>query len=643
MTKKDHFYNNLLRLQRSLAQEKINIKDCMESLLNFSQKYLECTYCVICKIGEDGDARHYVSRYKNDEKVYVPFLETTITKASKENDLIEKKNDNHLIVSVPINNIEQTAVLGVFTFVLSNKTEYDSFAVQQIIFIMENSVGALKKRRNTIEILPTNEPVNVSFKSFFTDSLNLCCITDSSSGDYLFMNQSWERTLGFSIEELKAYNFSNWLHPDDINETIRVFQDVCDGKIIRSFINRYRTKWGEYKYLEWDATLNGDNGYIYATARDITSQHENHEKLYFQSTVLRAVQDSILVIDLAGKISYINDAVMELTGYPRNYLLGRPLDVILKDVDKGKTITVEADDFLHDNKTIEIQIEKRDGEIIWVEVRTSILADVYGDTIGFLGIIKDITHRKGYEETLMKRNEALSKANKELDNFVYRVSHDLRAPITSALGLIELCLSASQEEVNEYLKLQQKSLMKLDSFIHDILNYSRNNRMELKPNRVNIRELIEATINQYKFINNYNLVDIQIKIEDENDLYCDESRLTVILNNIISNAYKFSSLVQNPKVNILVIINQVDLVLKINDNGIGIKEEHIKRIFDMFYRATDVNNGSGLGLYIVKEAVKKLGGEIVVESILNKGTKFKITIPNLWCIFQKKIKEKATS
>ncbi|WP_172826932.1 PAS domain-containing sensor histidine kinase [Flammeovirga sp. SJP92] len=615
----------------------------MESLLYFAQEYLESTYSVLCKVGAYGDVYHCVSRYDKGKKVTLPSLEKTITKVLNDKEIVVDQIESHDVICLPIKNFNKNKVLGVLSFVQPRDSEYDYFAMEQVALVGEGLLDALTKRSSTKVEVPVNNSFNLSFKPFFTDSYNLCCITDSDTGNYLFMNQSWERTLGYSIEELKAYNFSNWVHPDDIDETIKVFQDVCDGKVIRSFINRYRTKWGDYKYLEWDATLDEDRRVIYALARDITSQHENHEKLFFQSTILKAVQDSVLVIDLSGKISYINDAVISLTGYPKNYLLGRPLDVILKGVDKSKSISVDVNDFLKDQNNIEFQIERRDGEYIWIEVRTSILEDVYGDPIGFLGIIKDITHRKEYEETLMKRNEELSKANKELDNFVYRVSHDLRAPITSALGLIELSMEATLEEVYEYLKLQQRSLMKLDDFIRDILNYSRNNRMELKPTRVDIQDLIEVTLEQYKFISNYKLVKITKEINVENHLYCDESRLAVILNNLISNAYKFTTLVPNPEIKVEVNVTPNDLILVIEDNGIGIKNDHITKIFDMFYRATDVNNGSGLGLYIVKEAVKRLGGEIAVESILNEGTKFKITIPNLWSIFPKEIREKATN
>ena len=647
MTRKDLLYNNLLRLQHRHLSQKPNMKDFMESLLDNIMDYQQAYYGSVCKLNEDGTVVNCITRF-NKRKVSPPDLDHLIRQSFISKKIIDTE-EGEVICPLVNPNTEEVEVCFVM-LIPKNGIKLDINAINQVKLLAEN---ALEQSELIIDVIQTPimqkgdfEEVDITYKPFFTDTVGLCAIVEPHSCDFLFLNKTWERILGYSIEELKSYPFMNWLHSDDINDSLAVFQEVYDGKAVKSFINRYRTKWGEYKYFEWDITRNTENGLIYCIGKDITKQHENHEKLFFQSTILRGVQDSVLVIDLEGKVSYVNDAVIQLTGYPRNYLLGRSLSVILKGLDKSNSFSISPQEFLKNDNTIEFQIQNKNDEFIWVEVRTSVLSDVYGDSIGFLGIIKDVTPRKEYEETLMKRNEALSKANKELDNFVYRVSHDLRAPITSALGLIELSMDASLEQVKEYLSLQQRSLMKLDSFIHDILNYSRNNRMELRPSKINLEELLHSTVDQYRFINQYQETTVNFDIEIMNELYCDESRLSVILNNIISNAFKFTSRVAAPKIEIKALVEPSDLILHIQDNGIGIRSEHIEKIFDMFYRATDMNNGSGLGLYIVQEAVKKLGGDITVESVINEGTSFQIVIPNLWSIFPIGImnaKEKATN
>ncbi|NLR93258.1 PAS domain-containing sensor histidine kinase [Flammeovirga agarivorans] len=623
------------------------MKDFMESLLDNIMDYQQAYYGSVCRLLTDGTVDNCIIRF-NKRKTSSPNLDSLVRKVFHTKEILQNEEGQ---VICPIINSKTDEVEACFVLLIpKNGSILDDNALSQVRAIAEMALSQssleMEEVSTTIHQKGDFEEDDITYKPFFTDTVGLCAIVEPHTCDFLFLNKTWERILGYSIEELKSYPFMNWLHVDDINDSLAVFQEVYEGKAVKSFINRYRTKWGEYKYFEWDITRNIDNGLIYCIGKDITKQHENHEKLFFQSTILRGVQDSVLVIDLEGKVSFVNDSVIQLTGYPRNYLLGRSLNVILKGLDKSNSFSISAEDVLKNDNTIELQIQNKNDEFIWVEVRTSILSDVYGDSIGFLGIIKDITPRKEYEETLMKRNEALSKANKELDNFVYRVSHDLRAPITSALGLIELSMDASLEQVKEYLELQQRSLMKLDSFIHDILNYSRNNRMELRPVKINIKELLHSTVDQYRFINQYIETTVNINIEVQNELYCDESRLSVILNNIISNAFKFTSRILKPTINIKALVEPSDLILTIEDNGIGIKNEHIEKIFDMFYRATDMNNGSGLGLYIVQEAVKKLGGDITVDSVINEGTTFQIVIPNLWSIFPTGImvsKEKATN
>ncbi|CAN0488130.1 unnamed protein product, partial [Scytosiphon promiscuus] len=240
------------------------------------------------------------------------------------------------------------------------------------------------------------------------------------------------------------------------------------------------------------------------------------------------------------------------------------------------------------------------------------------------------TLRKNQEESIKKHNEGLKKTNQELDNFVYRVSHDLRAPIASSLGLITLARDENDiDQIQEYLDLQEKSLFRLDEFIRDILNYSRNSRMELKTEEINFEEIIEETFQNYHYLEEAKKVERILEINHTAQFISDKRRLSVILNNIISNALRFSNAyIDHSWIKVTVNSLAHETVVEISDNGIGIKPEHISKIFDMFYRATDVKKGSGLGLYIVTESVEKLYGKSSVQSEVNKGTQFTITLPN---------------
>ena len=228
-------------------------------------------------------------------------------------------------------------------------------------------------------------------------------------------------------------------------------------------------------------------------------------------------------------------------------------------------------------------------------------------------------------------NQELKTANYELDRFVYSTSHDLRAPLNSMLGLIEIAKEDTTEELMlEYFGMLKGSAKKLDGFICDILDYSRNSRMKINNELINFGELINCVTENLKFIGDNNrMVEFKIEISDEASFYSDKNRLITIFNNLISNAIRYqNSQILNPFVHIKIETSPTETNIFIQDNGIGIDEESQSKIFDMFYRVSQESVGSGLGLYIVKEAVNKLNGDIKVKSQIGEGTTFLIKIPN---------------
>jgi signal transduction histidine kinase len=229
-------------------------------------------------------------------------------------------------------------------------------------------------------------------------------------------------------------------------------------------------------------------------------------------------------------------------------------------------------------------------------------------------------------------NQELKKTNYELDKFVYSTTHDLRAPLNSMLGLIEV---ATEETVDlptlEYLRLLKTTAKRLDSFIGDILDYSKNSRMEVNKELINFKELLGEITQNLKFMGDANRkVDFSIEITgDTIPVYADKNRLSIVLNNLISNAIRYQNLqVTNPFVDVTIETFDTQTKITICDNGIGIPKELQPKIFDMFYRVSHQSIGTGLGLYIVKEAVNRLNGTIEVQSKLGQGTTFFISIPN---------------
>jgi signal transduction histidine kinase len=230
-----------------------------------------------------------------------------------------------------------------------------------------------------------------------------------------------------------------------------------------------------------------------------------------------------------------------------------------------------------------------------------------------------------------KRNAELKKLNEELDRFVYSASHDLRAPLSSVLGLVEIArLETTVEAKQQCLDMINTSVVKLDGFINDIIDYSRNQRIDIQPENVDIQKEVHEALADLKYLDKEHKIEKIVEIEGDSIFVTDGRRLNVILKNIISNAIRYHNFEQsNPYIKIKISNNSSSATIAISDNGIGIDQSHLENIFKMFYRADESSKGSGLGLYIVKETIDKLGGKITVESMLNFGTTFTITVPRL--------------
>ncbi|MBS1487887.1 MAG: HAMP domain-containing histidine kinase [Bacteroidetes bacterium] len=233
------------------------------------------------------------------------------------------------------------------------------------------------------------------------------------------------------------------------------------------------------------------------------------------------------------------------------------------------------------------------------------------------------------EETLRDKNQLLKKNNQELDRFVYSVSHDLRSPLSSIMGLVEIArLTDDKQEIITYLNLINDRIKKQDAFIRDIIDYARNARTELNSEHVILKEVINEIISQLMFIKEAEKIDIQVMVTDELSILADKVRLSSVLSNLLSNAIKYQDPAKAERyIKISAEQTSSQLILKIEDNGIGISPEYHEKIFQMFFRASENSKGSGIGLFIVKEMLAKMNGSISVESALQKGSCFTVRLP----------------
>lgn len=231
---------------------------------------------------------------------------------------------------------------------------------------------------------------------------------------------------------------------------------------------------------------------------------------------------------------------------------------------------------------------------------------------------------------LEEERSALEKTNRELDSFLYSTSHDLRAPVASLLGLINIAKHDIKDESGQqYVKMMEERVKKLDHIFSDILNYSRNIKTEITLKTFRLGEMVEDVITDVKFNQGADSIRLDYDEQIHHILRTDYYQLKVVLGNLISNAVKYHDS-KKPDQFIAIRFEKMDrdVHISVEDNGIGIAPESQHKVFDMFYRATSEAEGSGLGLFIVQQALDKINARITLVSELGKGSIFKVIIEN---------------
>ncbi len=218
----------------------------------------------------------------------------------------------------------------------------------------------------------------------------------------------------------------------------------------------------------------------------------------------------------------------------------------------------------------------------------------------------------------------------ELDRFVYSASHDLSAPLKSVLGLINISRKETDKsQLDIYHDYMERSITKLEHVINSLVEFSRNTHHPLKHEALNLHRLVNEVFEELAFWPEAIHIHMKNEIAQDLILNSDPDRMKVILHNLVGNAIKYADVTKDQP-SVWVSATHTDSICKlfITDNGIGIEPHHQQRIFDMYYRASDRSKGSGLGLFIVKETVKKLGGRILLRSDYGLGSQFEITLPS---------------
>jgi PAS domain S-box-containing protein len=496
----------------------------------------------------------------------------------------------------------------------------------------ELHAGEEELRQTLQYVLDTNQKLAQSearYKVLSESSRDLISL-HGPDGTFLYVSPSVRNLLGYEPEELVGQDPFGFYHPDS-REKIRteLNRRVALGLPGTLLQYRFRCKDGQYTWLE---TLSqpvldesGRVTQIHASSRDIADRKKaERERDHFFNHSL----DLMVMMDAEGRILRVNRRWQDTLGWRPAQLEGTPLFNYLHPDDLSATRATVMGQLRGGASSIQFENRFRcqNGSYRWLSWFAVMMKD---EKVSY-GFAQDITLYRQSEEKLRETLRELQTRNHELDHYVYKVSHDLRAPLCSIKGLVSLLREETDPAVvRHYVNLIDKRVDKSDRFIQSVLDHSRMLNTQVQRSAIDFEALVNECFDELRYMECADRLTLRVNVVNQVPFHSDAFRLRIIFKNLISNAIKYMNLRRPDNFIWFSIATDANtLRLKVQDNGIGIDQAYVDRIFGMFFRATERSEGSGLGLYIVKQTVQRLGGTISLQSTLDEGTQFSILLPN---------------
>ena len=499
-----------------------------------------------------------------------------------------------------------------------------------------NDDGSVKQVICTFIDISKRKKAEEELNNYFTNALDLFCIADSD-GNFIKLNNEWENCLGYTVEELKGKKFFDFIHPDDLPKTIEAVKSLEAHNAILNFTNRYQTKTGEYRIIEWRSTPH--DKYIYAAARDITDRIKLEDELIHNEKFLRMLTNNLPSMvgywtkDLVCK--FANNKYLEWYGKSGEDITNISLPDLLGEelFNKNKQYIDRA--FYGEIVSFERTMTKTDKTkgYTWAHY----IPDIKDGLVeGFYVLISDITEIKEAQFELERLNANLNELNATKDKFFSIIAHDLRNPLGNFKEVTKL-LAESYNDFSELERIEFLNLMKDSSnnvylLLENLLEWSRSQKgsIQFNPSEMNLKLVSHEVIKILKSIAEKKSIRIENAIPAIITIRADANMLQAILRNLISNAIKFTR--ENGKIILNAEVNDCICKFSVSDNGVGMSKETINKLFridsTISSKGTNKESGTGLGLILCKEFVEKHGGKIWVESEEGKGTTFYFTLQN---------------
>ncbi len=559
-------------------------------------------------------------------------------------------------------------VAGYYDFTFTKIDGTIVWLLQDFDEIYKNQIPVQQERNESIinsELLELHRKtkerltqIEKEYSYLFTNTLDLIQSIDSQ-GRYLFTNPAWKKTLGYSETDLAGMTFLDIIHPDDKTHCQKLFDDLATGKCFKEVEVRLLGKKGQIVYVQGSLNAKVENNKFISTQgifKDISRRKAFEEKLKQSEALYRLLvenaSDIIFMTDPQGKIIFMNNVGLEFTGLTQEEIKLLDFNQWVHPQYRERINTFYINQYKQQKVSTYQEfpvIVKR--KTVWVGQNVNLLFEETGGRsviTGFLVIVRDITKQKELEEALSeandvlnrkveertlslnKSNKLLTQINEELDLFLYRSSHNLKGPLARISGLIHLLEPTLEEQGSkDYLNLIDREVSSMHRLTNQLTLY--HNIYSSNPaaanEKINVESLLSSLLKQKQMECVGKQCTYDLFLSGEAIIYSDVNLLTILFDSILDNSFKYKSHVgEVHHVEVRVTTGNDWLEVKIRDNGEGVAEEIRGSLFNMFYKGSQQSGGHGMGLYLADKAIKKLKGEILVDS---KGgfTEFLIRLP----------------
>lgn len=483
---------------------------------------------------------------------------------------------------------------------------------------------------------------------FFSLSIDMLCIA-GFDGYFKHLNSAWQKTLGFTLEELLARPYMDRIHPDDRQRTVAEATNLDQGRDTVRFENRYLCKDGSYKWLLWQATPVPEEQLIYAIAHDITEQKlwssrtETHLEL-----ILNSAGEGLYGVDLSGNVTFVNRAASSILGMTPQEMIGHLAHSLMHHKRPDGTDYPREECPIYSAfkdgaacRVVDEVFWRKDGTSVPVEY-TSTPIRVNGQIQGAVVVFRDQSERLRAEQESAKLRAQLLQAQKmeAIGRLAGGVAHDFNNLLTAIDGYSHFLLSSFESSDPRRADIQEirKAGERATSLTRQLLSFS---RQQVPQQRVlNLNAVI---LSFERMLRRLIGEDIDLETSLSSDLWpvkADSSQIEQVVMNLAVNAR--DAMPQGGRLSIQTSNTELDanfakthietvpgryVMLSVTDTGSGMTPETQSRIFEPFFTTKEHGKGTGLGLAIIYGVVKQGGGTISVYSELGHGTSFKIYLP----------------